>query len=341
MNNQASADAPDRDAPKKRWIAAAVGYVISIACLLWVYHEYPWREELPKFLEIDWRWVAVAVVFEVLTYFAQGFRWSMILRPVSKVPILQSTKAVFVGIFVNEILPLRGGEILRCFLLSRWAGIRLGIVFSSAVIERVVDGVWLLLFFLGATMMVDLPPNVMVGVRILTVVIFVLAAGVLVATLSKRLAHRLAHASSWTQKIATFVLGFNALGKSRSFLWAALISFFYLGFQVVPFHALFVGYGLELSIFASTAVLIVTRLGTIAPQGPGNVGVLQALIVLGLGIFGVEQTKATTLATILFAVINVPLLISGFLAVLITGMNLGELRREAAEHTAQSKRETT
>ena len=128
-----------------------------------------------------------------------------------------------------------------------------------------------------------------------------------------------------TQKFAAFLLGFNALGRSRTLLWSFLLSLFYLLFQVVPIYALAHGYGVHLSIFAATTVLIILRLGTVVPQGPGNVGVTQAVLVLGLSLFGVDRNTATGLATVLFAVITVPLVVTGFIAFLITGMRLRDV----------------
>lgn len=317
---------------KKSWIIPTVGYLLSIGCLIWVYWGYPWHEELPKLLSVDWHWVLIGCVFEVGTYFMQGWRWAMALRPVGHVGVGQATGAVYVGIFVNEVLPMRAGEILRCFLLAKWARIRLSIVFSSAVLERVMDGVWLLAVFAVAVNFIDLPQSVVWGAQALAVLVLALAAALVALMLSKGLAHRFAQMGRWTQKFATFILGFNALGRSRSLLWSFLISLLYLLFQVVPIFALAHGYGVPLTIFAALTVLVILRLGTVVPQGPGNVGVTQAVLVLGLSLFGVDRNTATGLATVLFAVITVPLVVTGFIAFLITGMKLRDVfNRNAIE----------
>lgn len=310
---------------KSSWIIPAVGYVLSIGCLIWVYWGYPWHEELPKLLRVDWHWVAIGCAFEVGTYFMQGWRWSLALRPVGYVRPTLATRAVYVGIFANEVLPMRTGEVLRCFLLSKWARIRLSIVFSSAVLERVMDGVWLLALFGVAVSFVDLPQHVVWGAQALTGLVVILACALVALMFSRQLAHRFARRGKRTQKFAAFLLGFNALGRSRTLLWSFLLSLFYLLFQVVPIYALAHGYGVHLSIFAATTVLIILRLGTVVPQGPGNVGVTQAVLVLGLSLFGVDRNTATGLATVLFAVITVPLVVTGFIAFLITGMRLRDV----------------
>ncbi|MDZ7638856.1 MAG: lysylphosphatidylglycerol synthase transmembrane domain-containing protein [Bryobacterales bacterium] len=318
---------PSQEAsPQKRsWIIPTVGYVLSIGCLIWVYWGFPWHEELPKLLKVDWHWVVIGCAFEVGTYFMQGWRWSLILRPVGRVRATLATRAVYVGIFANEVLPMRTGEVLRCFLLAKWTRIRLSIVFSAAVLERVMDGVWLLALFGIAVSFVDLPQSVAWGAQALAVLVVVLAVALVALMFSKGLAHRFAQMGKWTQKFAAFILGFNALGRSKSLLWGFLVSLFYLLFQIVPIYALAHGYGVPLSVFAATTVLIILRLGTVVPQGPGNVGVTQAVLVLGLSLFGVDRNTATGLATVLFAVITVPLVVTGFIAFLITGMKLRDV----------------
>ncbi len=309
----------------RSWVVPVVGYALSIGCLVWVYWGYPWAEELPKLLKVDWHWVAIGVFFEIATYFMQGWRWSALLRPVGNAGILRATRAVYVGIFLNEVLPMRPGEILRPLLIAKWARIRLSLVFCSVVMERVIDGVWLLTFFAVTISVIDLPPRVIVGAQALAGLIAVLATLLVLLMFSRGMAIRLARAGRKMRKFATFLLGFNALARPRSLFLGVLLSFFYLAFQVVPVYALAHGYGVPLSFFAATTVLIILRLGTVIPQGPGNVGVSQAVLVLGLSLFDVDKNTATGLATVVFAVITVPLVISGFVAFLITGFRIRDI----------------
>ncbi len=191
--------------------------------------------------------------------------------------------------------------------------------------ERVIDGIWLLTFFAITVSVIDLPRRVVMGAQALAGLIAILAALLVLLMFSRGLAIRMARAGRRMRKFATFLLGFNALARPRSLLLGVALSFLYLAFQVVPVYALAHGYGVPLSAFAATTVLIILRLGTVIPQGPGNVGVSQAVLVLGLSLFGVDRNTATGLATVVFAVITVPLVISGFIAFLITGFRIRDI----------------
>jgi glycosyltransferase 2 family protein len=230
-----------------------------------------------------------------------------------------------VGIFLNEVLPMRPGEVVRPLLIAKWARIRLSLVFCSVVMERVIDGIWLLLFFAAAVSVIDLPVRVVMGAQTLAILVAVLATVLLVLMFNRRLALLLARSGRRMRKLTTFLLGFNALARPRTLFLAGILSFFYLACQVVPIYMLANGYGIELSVFAATTILVILRLGTVVPQGPGNVGVTQAVLVLGLSLFGVDKNTATGLATVLFAVITVPLVVTGFIAFLITGFRIRDI----------------
>src|SRR5262249_33668413 len=79
----------------------------------------------------------------------QGLRWSLVLKPVAPAPVWTSTRSIFVGLFANEVLPLRAGELIRCFLQGRWTEIPFSVTLASALIERIFDGIVLIagLFF--------------------------------------------------------------------------------------------------------------------------------------------------------------------------------------------------
>src|SRR5208282_5922537 len=118
-------------------------------CLAWALHGVSWTELWEEIRELDWRWVAIGVVADLLVYVIQGWRWSLLLLPVTPVSNWSSVGAIYVGLFANEVLPLHAGELIRCFLMARWSKIPISVTMASALIERIFDGVLLIagLFF--------------------------------------------------------------------------------------------------------------------------------------------------------------------------------------------------
>ena len=316
----------------KKWLIPALGYAVSIACLIWVYRGFNWQEELPRFRATDWRWVSVAVIGDIVVYMWQGLRWSTLLGPVAKTPVWRSIQAIYIGLFANEVLPLRTGEVIRSYLMSRWGSIPFSVSVSSVVIERVFDGLWLILAFYVAAQFVALPAVLVVGSRILAVLLLVVAILLAWAVLRREEAEGVVLRSRFSHALQHLVHGLHLMGRSPSFYKALLMSLVYLALQVVPIWALMRGYDLELGMADAALVLVILRLGSVPPQAPGNVGSFQALTIAGLLLSGIDRGTATGFATLLFFVVTVPLWLAGFIALIATGMKLGDIHRQAHHH---------
>lgn len=311
------------------WLIPTIGYAISIACLIWVYWGFDWKTELPKFASADWRWVLVAVLTDFAVYVIQGWRWVLLLTPVTRPSFLRSVQAVYIGLFANEVLPFRSGELIRCYVMGKWSRIPFSVTLSSAVVERLFDGVWLILGFYLVSSFVVLPGYIRRGGEIMAIGLLVMAVLLSVVMFWKHHAHAAVSASRWSVMLWHVVEGLHAMGNSRTFYAAAAVSLLYLGLQIVPIYVLMQGYGLTLSFAAAAVVLLILRLGTILPQAPGNVGAFQFFAVVGLRLFGVDKATATGFATMVFIVVTVPLWLGGLLAVALAGTGIKDLQRRA------------
>ncbi len=320
------------------WLVPAACYAVSLACLIWVYRGFDWKSQWPRLAATDWRWVAVAVASDILVYVCQGFRWNVLLRPLARVPVYRSVQAIYIGLFANEVLPFRTGEVIRCFLKSRWSGLRFSVVLSSAVIERLLDGIWLVLGFLAASRYVPLPRPLVEGTKVLAVVLLIFGVLNAWAVLHREHAHGAVSRSRWANLLRSIVDGLHAMGRSSSFPLAALLSFVYLALQVVPIYAAMRGFGLDLSVWAAGVVLVVLRVGSIPPQAPSNVGSFQFFTVLALRLLHVDRSQAVAFATLLFVLVTVPLWLGGFVALLATGFRIRELHEHARNHMANARR---
>jgi hypothetical protein len=314
------------------WLIPALGYGISVACLVWVYWGFDWKTELPKLAAADWRWVTLSVVADLAVYVCQGWRWSLLLQPVAPARFLKAVQAVYIGLFANEVLPFRSGELIRSYVMARWTHVPFSVSLSSAVIERLFDGIWLVLGFYSVTFFVDLPGYLVNASQVLTGILAGVATLMAIVMFRKHHAHAAVSQSRWSEMLWHVVEGLHAMGNSLWFVAAAAVSLLYLAIQVIPIYALMKGYGLDLSVAAAGVVLVILRLGTILPQAPGNIGAFQFFTVVGLALFGVEKATATGFATLMFVVVTAPLWLGGLVAVAITGMRIRDLQSEAQKY---------
>lgn len=303
--------------------------LLSIASLAWVLHDFEPEKLWGEIRAMKWSWVGAAVLFDILVYFLQGWRWSLLLRPVADVPFARSIRAIYVGLFANEILPLRTGEIIRCYLQARWSGLPFTVALSSALIERIFDGLWLIVCLLVTTQVVRLPELYFTLGKILGVFI-VLAAALLAGAMFFQHETRAAFESNRIlRKLNVLLEDLYIIGHSRYLYFSAIASLPYLLLQVVPIYALARGYGIDITLGQGFALMVILRLVSVVPQAPGNLGTFQAAAVFGLVLFGVNDSLARRFSFVMWAIITLPLLIAGFVALAITGLRLSELRQEA------------
>src|SRR5947207_420622 len=62
---------PSRRMPS--WLPQALGYTLSAVCLVWVLHGYDFNKLASDFRTLDWKWVALAVVADLLVYVVHGW----------------------------------------------------------------------------------------------------------------------------------------------------------------------------------------------------------------------------------------------------------------------------
>jgi len=134
--------------------------------------------------------------------------------------------------------------------------------------------------------------------------------------------------TKWGVKLRVLVDDLHLMGQSPYLYWALAASLPYLLLQVVPIYALMQGYGMGLSLGPAMVLLVVLRLGTLVPQAPGNVGAFQAVTVMALGWFNIEKTTAAGFSVMIWAVITLPLLVAGFVALAVTGLKFNELKQQ-------------
>jgi uncharacterized protein (TIRG00374 family) len=331
---------PPPESKRTSRVIMIVTLVVSVACLTWWINGISWIELWEDIRELDWRWVTVAAIADILIYVVQGWRWSLVLLPVAPVSSWSSVGAIFVGLFANEVLPLHAGELIRCFLMARWSKIPVSVTMASALIERIFDGVFLIAgLFLTLRYIRRFPLShvharaigiITTGSISLAVLIILGAALLAIAmfwreqTLDALLDARL---FSWAH---VFIEDLHLIGHSRYLYFSAAVSIPYLLMQIVPIYAIMQAYGFDTVSWAQAgALMVLLRLGGVLPQAPGNIGLFQVVSTLVLTLFGAPAAMARRFAFILFAVVSVPLLIVGFIALVASGAKMGDIHREA------------
>ena len=287
---------------------------------------------------MNWRWVALAILADVFVYLLHGWRWKLLLAPVQAVRFAHSVEAIYVGLFANEVLPLRAGELIRCFLLSKSAGLPLSVSFASALIERIFDGIWLMACFFYCLHLGKLPNVLLKGGYILGVLILFCMAILSYAMYAKKQSMDLLFGRAWPRWLNTLIEDLHLIGHSRFLYYSFFVSGAYMLAQMTPIYMLVIANKLAVPWTASFTMLVLLRLSGIVPQAPGNLGSFQWVTAHTLIMFGLNSPHAKRFSLILWAVLTLPLIVIGFVALTLEGINMSHLHREATA-AASNKRD--
>jgi uncharacterized protein (TIRG00374 family) len=317
----------------------AIGWLLAAAGLIWVLYDIHPSKLAGQLAGIDWRWVALALVCDVVSYVVQGVRWQLLLRPVGKISLLQATQAIFAGLFANEVLPMRPGEFLRSYLASRWAGASFVAILPSIIVERLFDGVWIAVGIGLSAILAPLPEDLIKAGETFGAIIALIVALFIFLVLRPprpRQGGRPANRGllKWRPLRAIAALftrmseGLRETSRTKEFYLAFVLSLLFLVLQMLAFWLIMLGYGLRLSLWIGVAVYVIVNMGTAIPNTPANVGSYQFFTVLGLTLFGVDKTSATGFSLVVFTLLTLPPLVIGFLALSRSGMSLATIREE-------------
>jgi hypothetical protein len=227
-------------------------------------------------------------------------------------------------------------------MISRWTKLPFSVAISSALIERIFDGIWLCLCLILTLRIMRLHHHMRWladSGYVLGTVVLSGAAVLALAMFLRQKTRALLSGDGWQRHVRVLIDDLNLIGHSRYLYFAFLQSLPYLLLQVIPIYAALLAYPFNLSdrfdptIGVAFALMVILRLGSVVPQAPGNLGIFQLLATGALmRIFGVVPSEARRFSLVLWGTVTIPLLIAGFIALMSSGAKLFELKRAAEDH---------
>lgn len=270
---------------------------------------------------------------------ARALSWRVILG--GAVPFRRVYDVMNEGYLLNNLLPLRLGELGRAYLISRTTRLTASQALSSIVVERVID---LLMLVLLLAAFLPLVTGLGVARRVAAGAAFLGVVGLLaLLTLARNpdLVHRIARdrlarwrwprlrAERWERRIMSFLDGLSVLRDGRRALQAALWSGLAWVCSGLAAWLLLLGFVPEARPTMGFFVLTTVGLGNAIPSAPASAGVFEAVIVLALGLFAVERNVALSFALV-FHLVHIGLVtLLGSLALANEGETLSQLARSA------------
>jgi uncharacterized membrane protein YbhN (UPF0104 family) len=238
--------------------------------------------------------------------FLRALRWRVLLNARAHFDVMTVFWATMAGYLGNNFLPARAGEVIRSFIISSHSTLTRTYVLTTALAERMMDAIALVLW--SGIVLMGVHPKPAWLDQLSRTLAFGAAAGLLVVIVlphARGLCEGIIRRLPFSQKLLPLaeqiLLGLGTFHDLRRL--AAFVAYTVVIWSLDAYTVVLGGRALDLEIHYSTAALLICGmgLGSALPSTPGYVGIYQFVAVSVLTPFGIAKDAALALILILQA----------------------------------------
>lgn len=293
--------------------------ILGIILVWYSLSKISFQELLQYFKEADYLYIALGLLFGLLSHLSRAYRWKFMIEPMGyTLRMSNSIMAVFAAYLVNYTIP-RAGEFVRGTILTNYEGVPFEKGFGTIVAERIADLLVMMLIII-ITLFLEFdfiyeffssrfhPLNIMFGVAVLLVLAILMLAFI------KRSTSKIA------TKIKTFVGGLiegaTSIFKMKKkwafifhtlFIWAMYVLMFYITtFAInetsnIPFTAILIGF-----ISASFSIAATN----------GGIGSYPVAVYIAFSMFSIAKEPSIAFGWIMWSSQTLMIIILGGLSLI-------------------------
>lgn len=301
------------------WVGAGVSALFLIIALRGLDLGEVWK----ALQAANYAWLIPGVLAYFLGVWVRTWRWHYLLRPVKPIPLGRMWPVVVIGYMGNNVYPFRAGEVLRAYVLKRKEQVSIGASLATIFIERVFDGLVMLLFvFIGLPAVPNLPDWLRQTVIWASLAFFgALLVFVAIAALPRHtesvytwLIQKFVPARAQAPLVALaqrFLEGLSSLRHGRDVVMIFLTSVIIWLLETVKYWFVMHAFAFTVTFFTLMLMNGVVNLATTLPSAPGYIGTFDGPGIEILKIFGVEPALAAGYTLVLHAALWLPITLLG------------------------------
>lgn len=335
-----------------------IGLIISLVFLFLVFRNQDFVKIGQALGQANYWWLIPGIAFYFTGVFVRAIRWHFLLRPLQNISARRLFTVVTIGYMANDVLPARMGEIVRVYVLERREGTTKTGALATIVVERIMDGLTILLLLAIASFFAPINKDIEGIERIASLFFIVLILVFLAIASSRKLMLRLEAfglrflPASIRPKLAgvadAFIDGLQVLRQWRDLVLVAAFSILGWCCEVAMYWMVALAFSsLHLSWQAIVMTLAFANLSTLIPSAPGYVGPFDGAVIFVLqSVFGIlPRDLVLSYAILLHATLYFPVTLVGIFLWLREHLSLKEAEQEREvlaeqkhlEHSTASK----
>jgi uncharacterized protein (TIRG00374 family) len=308
----------------RRWGLLVLGLAISAVFLYMALKGLNLRQVWIGLQEANYWWIVPGVAVYFVAVWARTWRWHYLLRPIKHIRLGVLFPVVVIGYMGNNVYPFRAGEVIRAWVLKRNEAVSISASLATIIVERIFDGLVMLLFVFVALPFAPVPPPFDRIVIWMTALFFGALAAFFVLALRPELARWLyggvirrfvpgERAREGVLAIADrFMDGLASLRSPGAMLMTMVSSTLIWLTETTKYWFVMHAFNFETSFFVLMLMTAVVNLATTIPSSPGYVGTFDEPGIEVLKAFGVEANVAAAYTLVLHAALWLPITLLGF-----------------------------
>lgn len=307
----------------KSTFSVLIGLILGIGLFIGWLFTFDFGYLVSAFQRIRYSYVIYAGLFYLAAYFIRSMRWNLLLRNQVKLSYKESWLVSAAGNWVNYLVPIRAGELIKALLIKRIKHVSAVSILPSVFIDKFFDTLGI--FFI-LSLIPFLSIHISQGLRILIVLLIILFLFVffilfLAAKSKGRITNVLQVFFFWLPKkirakinhlIELFIDGLNIFDHHYSIiLYCMLLTAVGVVFDAVYFYMIFGAFNADISFMIVLFGYTLINLSYALPQPPAQLGSNEWMMIIIFSIgFGFTKNVASTIMA--FAHIFTAVLISVF-----------------------------
>ena len=274
---------------------------------------------------------AVVILLNLLQYVIRAWRWNILIEPIKKTAFSSRLYALLIGFAANCILPARLGEIIRANYLGQREHLSASSIFGTIVVERIFDGLTLLLFLMIGLMGTTFSGEWQsIGASLRATGVFLLVAYLLLisfligfklkAKLFLNLLDRLLFLVPKTFRsriidvVWNFSLGLAMTRKPHQWVLVIFYSLLLWFASLCQIKLVELSIHLQMPLIAPFLVMAMASFGVMIPSAPGFIGTFHLSVQYAYLFYGIGKEEGLSAAILWHASFFFPTLILGLLA---------------------------
>lgn len=306
---------------RKYW-QLLIGFAISALFIWWTLPGLHLREVGAVLRGANYWWILPGVAVYFVGLAVRAWRWHYMLRHLKPIPASRLYPLICIGYFGNNVYPFRAGEVIRSVMLKNKEGVAVSSSLATVFIERIFDGLTMLLFVFLALPFAPMPAS-------LRNLVIVMTAAFLGATLlfvwaavrPQRLAgiYRWFSARLLPERLRApaddifdrFMLGLQSLRSPTDVVMIFATSIVIWLIETLKYWFVMHAFPFSVSFLVLMLVNGVVNLATTLPSAPGYIGTFDTPGILILQAFGVSSSLAAGYILTLHVALWVPVTLVG------------------------------